>query len=109
MTVSWPGQSERWPGDRGVGGDVEQDAVGRVHELGDPGAAVARFQLEVWRELSEQRVRRCAAGRDRVADVGALDQLADAAQLPGLAEQFADVPYRLGLLEHISEQFAQRF
>ena len=43
-------------GDCGTGGEVEQDALGRVHELGDPGAAVTGFQLEIWRELPEQRV-----------------------------------------------------
>lgn len=29
--------------------------LARAHELGDPGAAVGGFQLEIWRELSEQR------------------------------------------------------
>ena len=93
-------------GDCGIGGEVEQDALGRVHELGDPGAAVTGFQLEIWRELSEQRVWLGVAGRHRVPDIGALDQLADVTQLPGLAEQFADVLERFGVLEYVAEQFA---
>ena len=66
--------------------------MGRVHELGDPRGAVGGFQLEIWRELSQQRVWLGVAGRDRVADVGTLDQLTDLTQLLGLPEQFADVP-----------------
>ena len=46
------------------------------------------------------------AGRRRVSDIGALDQLADVTQLPGLAEQFTDVLERSGVLEYVAEQFA---
>ena len=34
------------------------------------------LQLEIWRELPDQRVRLGVAGRHRVPDIGALDQLA---------------------------------
>jgi hypothetical protein len=36
-------------------------------------------------------VRLGVAGRHRVSDIGALDQLADVTQLHGLAKQLADV------------------
>jgi DNA-binding transcriptional LysR family regulator len=94
-------------GDRAVAGQVEQNTPSRAHQLGDAGAAVAGLQLEIRRQLPRQRVRGAAA-RHRVADVRALHQLADPADLVGLPEQVADLPERIGLVERVAEQRAQR-